>query len=143
MPNIHDGWSTVTCTRVPEYNILLLKWLPNQRTIYSIVSKLDFQFIVIMATYICEFPWKEIYFVCINQMSMYVWCMRSKEFFKHHILIIQIQIEIRKSNEFDVIEWMRCVQKRKYITNKEKSYECKSLFILLKCCTLIRAVLFL
>lgn len=64
----------------PEYNILLLKWLPNQRTIYSIVYKLDFQFVVIMATYICcVASWKEIYIVCA--LIKWTWaCMCSQEF---------------------------------------------------------------
>lgn len=73
--------------------------------------------------------------------------------FKHHILIIQIQIQIRKSNEFDVIECMKCTENlfQPFITKileyskKEKtpnSYDCQSLFILLFFCTLIRVVLF-
>lgn len=145
MPNIHDGWSTVTCTRVPEDNILLLKWLPNQRTIYSIVYKLDFQFIVIMATYICTVFWKEIYSVCINQMSIHVYVF-VRIFQTSHIDNSNTDTNLK-------IKWIRCdwmnemcsepvSPNREYSTTKNR-YDYQSLFILLYCCTLIRFVLFL
>lgn len=120
-------------------SILLLKWLPSQRTIYSIVYKLDFQFIVIMATYICEAFWKERYIRCalIKWACMYVFARN----FKHRILINQIQIQIRKSNEFDVIEWMRCASKlfHQFVAkilgySTKNCYDYQTLFILFYCC---------